>query len=84
MERVNNTIRGCEKNYRGLKADDTPMLPLFIAYYNFIREHQAIGKTPAEQAGINLHLGNDKWMELIRKAHRKSRERKKDELDDLA
>jgi hypothetical protein len=51
MERVNNTIRGREK---GLKADATPMLPLFVAYYNLIREHQAIDKTPAKAAGVDL------------------------------
>ncbi len=60
MERLNNTIRGREKNYRGLKADETPMLPLFTAYYNLVREHQAIEKTPVEAAGIDLKLGNDK------------------------
>ena len=73
MERVNNTIRGREKNYRGLKADNTPMLPLFIAYYNLVREHQALGKTPAKAAGIDLKLDNDKWVELIKQAHSKSK-----------
>lgn len=66
-ERVNNTIRGRERNYRGLKTDETPMLPLFVAYYNLIREHQAIGKTPGEAAGMKK-LGKDKWLDLIRKA----------------
>jgi transposase-like protein len=69
MERVNNTIRTRERNYRGLKSDDTPMLPLFVAYYNLIREHQAIGKTPAAAAGIKLKLGKDKWLELIKQAN---------------
>jgi hypothetical protein len=27
MERVNNTLRGRERNYRGLIVDDTPMIP---------------------------------------------------------
>ena len=44
------------------------MLPLFTAYYNLVREHQAIGKTPAKAAGIDLKLGHDKWKEVIRKA----------------
>jgi transposase-like protein len=68
MERVNNTIRSRERNYRGLKSDETPMLPLFVAYYNLIREHQAIGKTPAAAAGIKLKKGKDKWLELIKQA----------------
>ncbi len=69
MERVNNTIRGREKNYRGLKDDDTPMLPLFVAYYNLIREHHAIDKTPAKAAGIDLGMSDDEWIEAIKKAH---------------
>lgn len=32
-------------------------LGLFVAYYNLVREHQAIGKTPAQAAGIDLKLG---------------------------
>ncbi len=83
MERVNNTIRTRERNYRGLKADSTPMLPLFIAYYNLVRDHQALGKTPAQAAGINLNLGDDKWIELINRAYQRSKEPKKDELNDL-
>jgi hypothetical protein len=73
MERINNTIRGREHNYRGLNSDETPMLPLFVAYYNMIREHQAIGKTPANAAGINLELGNDKWIGMISKAYEYSK-----------
>lgn len=69
MERLNGTIRSREKNYRGLKIDDTPMIPLFVAYYNMIREHQAIEKTPAEAAGLEK-LGKDKWINLIKKAHK--------------
>jgi len=69
MERVNNTLSGREKNYRGLNVDDTPMIPLFAAYYNLVREHQAIGKTPAKAAGIDLKLGHDKWNGLIKRAH---------------
>jgi transposase-like protein len=71
-ERVNNTIRTRERNYRGLKMDDTAMLPLFVAYYNLIREHQALGKTPAEAAGLKK-LGKDKWLELIMAAADKKR-----------
>ncbi|MGI0016559.1 MAG: hypothetical protein ACREBU_24315, partial [Nitrososphaera sp.] len=67
-ERVNNTIRTRERNYRGLKTDETPMLPLFVAYYNLIREHQVLGKTPAAAAGLKLKLGKEKWLELIKQA----------------
>lgn len=50
------------------------MLPLLVAYYNLVREHQALGKTPAEQAGLNLNLGENKWLDLINKAYQKNKE----------
>jgi hypothetical protein len=38
-------------------------------HYNFIRPHQAIGnQTPAEAAGINLQLGENKVENLMRQA----------------
>lgn len=43
------------------------ILDLFIVYYNFIRIHQGINKTPIEQAGVNLDLGKNKWLGLIYK-----------------
>jgi hypothetical protein len=70
MERVNNTIRATEKNYGGLNTEVTPMIPLFVAYYNLVREHQALGKTPAKAAVIDLKLRKDKWIGLIKKANK--------------
>ncbi len=70
MERFNNTLRGRERNYRGLNVGDTPMIPLYTAYYNLVREHQAIKKTPAKAAGIDLKLGHNKWNGLIIRAHK--------------
>jgi hypothetical protein len=46
------------------------MIPLFVAYYNLVREHQALGKTPAKAAGRDLKLGKDKWIGLIKKANK--------------
>ena len=37
-------------------------------HYNFIREHGSIKKTPAEQAGIKLDLGQNKIETLIKMA----------------
>lgn len=42
------------------------MLPLFVAYYNLIRGHQAIGKRSAAAVGTKLKLGMDKSLELIK------------------
>jgi hypothetical protein len=37
-------------------------------HYNFIRVNQAIGQTPAQAAGINLNLGENKVESLMRQA----------------
>lgn len=37
-------------------------------HYNFIKPHEALnGKTPSEEAGIEIE-GNNKWLTLIRNA----------------
>lgn len=71
LERMHGTIREREKVMRGLKVDETPILPLNQIYYNFIRPHLALdGKTPAEVAGVGVD-GENKWISLIQKASRK-------------
>ena len=41
----------------------------FRIYYNFIRPHMGLnGKTPAQQANIDLELGRNKWLDLVKKA----------------
>lgn len=68
LERMHGSIRERENVIRGLKVDDTPILPLNQIYYNFIRPHQALkGKTPAEMAGIGVS-GENKWMELLKRS----------------
>jgi len=41
------------------------ILNLFVIWYNFIRVHQGIKMTPNEKAGIDLRLGQNKWLSLI-------------------
>jgi transposase-like protein len=67
MERLNGEIRDREKTMRGLKRRRTTILQGMQIYHNFIREHQALGKTPAEACGIKLE-GNNKWLTLIQNA----------------
>jgi transposase-like protein len=68
MERINGEIRDREKVMRGLKKVDTPILPGYQIYHNFIREHEALkGKTPAEACGISVE-GENRWMTLIQNA----------------
>ena len=68
VERLNGTIREREKVMRGTKELQT-IADGMRNYYNFIRAHQSPdGKTPAEVANINLNLGKNKWLSLIKQA----------------
>jgi len=68
LERMNGTIREREKIMRGIKVDDTPIIPMNRIYYNFIRPHMGLdGATPAEAAGVGIN-GENKWGELLKKS----------------
>lgn len=71
IERLNGTIRERDKVMRGLKKEEKAqvMMDSLRNYYNFIRPHQSLnGETPAEKAGVDLGLGNNKWLSLIKRA----------------
>jgi putative transposase len=72
LERMHGSIREREKVIRGLKVEDTPIIPMNQIYYNFIRPHSALdGKTPAEAAGVGI-VWENKWEGLLkRSANRK-------------
>lgn len=40
----------------------------FKIYYNFIRKHQELGKTPAEASGLELELNGNRWLSLLTKS----------------
>ena len=44
------------------------LIDAYRIHYNFIREHGSIKKTPAEQAGIKLDLGDNKLESLTKLA----------------
>lgn len=68
MERMNGEIRDWEKVKRGIKVEDTPILPGLQIYHNFVRPHAALnGETPADKAGIKVE-GKDKFLTLIQNA----------------
>jgi len=54
---------------RAMKSERTAkaLMNGYRIYYNFIRPHMALNHTPAEEANINLTLGTNKWLSLIRK-----------------
>lgn len=63
------------------------MLPLFIAYYNFVRKRRALKMadgsylTPAEMVGVDKDFGNDKWLGLIKKVTEYKRNCDNESLD---
>lgn len=73
IERIQGTIRDRIKIMRNFKDKKSAeaILSLFVVYYNFIRVHQGINKTPIEEAGVNLNLGKNKWLDLIYLASQK-------------
>lgn len=73
VERLNGTIREREKVTRNLKEQSSVIIEGYRNYYNLIRPHQSLnGKTPSEQAGLELKLEKNKWLSLIRKGANES------------
>ncbi|MBS3055039.1 MAG: DDE-type integrase/transposase/recombinase [Candidatus Aenigmarchaeota archaeon] len=70
VERYHSTFRERDKVMRGFKSENSAriMTEGFRTYYNFIREHMTLEKTPSEEAGIDLQLDRNKWLSLIRKS----------------
>jgi hypothetical protein len=53
---------------RGLKKSDTPIIPGYQIYHNYVRPHEALdNKTPADACGIEVQ-GENKWLTLIQNA----------------
>lgn len=71
IERYHNEIRENLKTKRGLgnNASAQEYAEMLCLYHNFIKPHMGLdGKTPAEVAGLDLGLGDDKLMDLIRQS----------------
>lgn len=69
VERFHNTFREFDKTRRGFKSEHTSqgISNGFRTYYNFIRPHMGISNhTPSQMAGIDLDLGSNRWLDLIR------------------
>jgi putative transposase len=77
MERFNGEVRDREKTMRGIKKVDTPILPGYQIYHNYMRPHEGLdGKTPAEASGIKIE-GQNKWITLIQNAEKRKGNNKK-------
>ncbi|MBI2184657.1 MAG: IS1/IS6 family transposase [Thaumarchaeota archaeon] len=76
VERLNGTVRERLKVMRGLDHDESAqkIIDGKKLYYNYLRPHQALnGLTPAEKAGIDLKLGENRWDTLIRRSAQSNR-----------
>jgi transposase-like protein len=77
IERTHGTLKDRLKPMRGLKHDATARnwLDGYIVNFNYCRVHQSIGKTPAQEAGIEVKG----WTQLIQGAQaRKTRRETKE------
>ena len=69
LERLNGTVREREKVIRGLKKEETSILKGQRIFYNYIRPHQSLGgATPSQVAGVDLPLGKNRWLDLMKKS----------------
>ncbi len=69
IERYHNEIREKLKARRGLGNDESAQnfADLLKINHNFVKPHQGLdGKTPAQAANIDLNLGQDKYLDLIK------------------
>lgn len=73
VERLNGNTRDREKTMRGMNTKDSAqkVIEAMRIHYNFCREHQSLGKTPSEAAGIKLEIHDNRIESLIRLANRK-------------
>lgn len=70
IETVFSKIKDRVDDFRGLKALwSAPILMQgIIIQHNFIEAHTTTGKIPAELAGINMELGQNRWLGLIKRS----------------
>lgn len=70
IETVFSKVKDRVDDFRGLKAAWSAPILLqgIILQHNFIEAHTTTGKIPAELAGINLSVGENRWLGYIKQA----------------
>lgn len=70
VERLHGTIREREKVMRRMQTKETSqkIIEAIRIYYNYVRLHSTLNKTPAQKAGIQLDLQGNKIETLVRLA----------------
>jgi transposase-like protein len=69
VERLHGTEKERVKVMRGFDNErgTGALMEGFRTHYNMVRDHQALGKTPAEAAGF-ARLSGFRWHELLKRA----------------
>lgn len=71
MERYHGTFKERSKVMRSIKKTDSAFIEGQRIYYDYLRPHTALaGKTPAQAAGIELNLSENRWESLIKKSQK--------------
>lgn len=68
IERLHNSVRHRIKTFRGFHGSTesaNSIMKGYEIYYNFIRKHLALGKTPSELATDLKFNSENRWLELI-------------------
>jgi transposase-like protein len=70
VEALNGIFRTREYVMKGMDNPQSAqrLVEAYRTHYNFLREHGSLGKTPAEDAGIWMNLGQNKIENLIKLA----------------
>ena len=71
VERYHNEFREFDKVRRGFKSDETAQQwnAAFRLYHNFIKKHMALnGTTPSQIADIDIELGRNRWLSLLKQS----------------
>jgi len=42
------------------------LMNAIVIQYNFIENHSTTDEVPSEKAGVNLELGENRWLDLIK------------------
>jgi len=68
IERFHGSLKGRMKVMRGLRDMESAKLITdgWLLHYNYFRPHEAIGKTPAEAAGVHFPFRN--WTDIVANA----------------
>jgi transposase-like protein len=68
IETVFMKIKDRVIDFRGLKAlwSAPILMTAIVIQHNFIENHSTTDEVPSERAGVNLELGENRWLDLIR------------------